>query len=297
MRNSLLSIVAGAGLAVMAASAQADTYTLTNATSVEAYKGSNPTGFFQGSPYGSYWGTNVGNGPNDIYNTTGATFTWTNNVLDIQFTTGFSGVDSRYQSQYGVTVYAADIFLKSGGGSALPGPNGFNYAIALGFDTPEGGLTAGLYSVSSLETSQDIWKNRSQFTYGGAFAPTAGCTASGCSPSELSPTVLTGGSLVGGLGAITTAVNYTPGSGGSLGTMDIKLTANNQAGLNALETVFGPGFDIFWGTGDCSNAPIWGDVPDFGPSIPEPASLALFASALLGVAAVRRGKRQRGLPA
>jgi hypothetical protein len=285
-------MVAGASLAVWAASAQADTYTLTNNTSVEAYKNTSPNAIFQSSPYGSYWGPDVSSGPNDYYHTSGATFTWTGNVLDIQFTTGFAGVDSRYQSQYGVTIYAADIFLKAGGGSALPGPNGFNYAIALGFDTPEGGLSAGLYSVSSLETSQDIWSSgRSHFTYGGLFAPNSSCTASGCSNSELSPTVLTGGSLVGGLGAVTTTVNYTPGSGGALGTMDVKLTANNQNGLNALATVFGPGFDVFWGTGDCSNAPIWGDIPDFGPSVPEPASLALFASALLGWTVLRRRKQ------
>jgi hypothetical protein len=284
MRRFLHSFVAGVALVGgWATASYADTAVINpNNTEVEAYKGTNPTAFFSGSPYGSYWGSNVGGANGGIYQTTGATFTWTGNVLDIQFTTGFSGIDSRYQSQSGVTIYAADIFIKSGGGSALPGPTGFNYAIALGIDTPDGGLAAGLYSVSSELTSQDIWGSRTQFTYGGAFAPTSSCNASGCATSEASPTVLTGGSAVGGANAVSVVTSYLPGSGGALGTMDVKLTANDAAGMAALATVFGDGFDVFWGTGDCSNAPIWGDVADFGStSVPEPGSLAVLASALL----------------
>jgi hypothetical protein len=294
MPTFLRSLIVGLAVAWWAAAAQADPVTINpNTTVVEAYNGTSPTQFFSGSPYGAYWGPNVGGASDPVYQTTGATFTWTgNNVIDIQFTTGFSGVDSRYQSQYGVTVYAADIFLKSGGGTSLPGPGGFNYAIALGFDTPDGGLSAGLYSVSSELTSQNVWGGRTQFDYGGAFAPGSSCNASGCATSELSPTVLTGGSLVGGNGAVTTSVNYTAGSGGALGTMDVTLTANNAAGIAALATVFNDSFDVFWGTGDCSNAPIWGDVTDFtDPPIPEPGSLSLLATALLGWTILQRRRR------
>jgi hypothetical protein len=78
--------------------------------------------------------------------------------------------------------------------------------------------------------------------------------------------------------------------------MDVKLTANNAAGLAALNTVFGDGFDVFWGTGDCSNAPIWGDVTDFTNQVPEPGSLAALASALL-LWTIMQQRRQRAVAA
>jgi len=288
MRRWLHSLAAGIVAAGWATASHADPVTIDpNTTQVEAYKGTNPVGFFSNSPYGSDWGPNVGGSGNGIYQTTAATFSWVGNTIDIKFTTGFSGVDSSYQSQYGVTIYAADIFIKSGGGTTLPGPGGFNYAIALGLDGPDGGLTAGLYSVTSELTSQDIWGSRTQFTYGGAFAPASSCTASGCTDYEASPTVLTGGTPVGGIGS--TLVSYAPGVGGALGTLDVQLTVSDPS---ILQTVFGDGFDVFWGTGDCSNAPIWGDVTDFSdPPIPEPGSLALLASALLLWTALRRRRQ------
>lgn len=64
------------------------------------------------------------------------------------------------------------------------------------------------------------------------------------------------------------------------------------AGLTTLENLFANNaFDIFWGTGDCSNAPIWGNVASL-THVPEPSSLALFATAAFGFRIMRRRKRK-----
>jgi len=276
-----------------AATAAASTFTINNGlggstptTLVEAYSGNSPDNFFTPTSYGSQWGPNISN-PGDPYSTTGATITWTGNTITFQFDTTFPanstqpGVDTTYTKQ---PVYAADIFIKSTGGSAVPQYNQFDYAIALGFtQAADGGLSAGLYQVSSAKTSQDIWTSRTGFVYGGEYAPTSTCGTAGCTGGQLSPTVLTGG---------TQQSDITVGTTFGTGTMDVSVTATDAAGLAELNAIFGNGdFDIFWGTGDCSNAPIWGDVTLTNNNVPEPGSVGLLASALLGFAVFCRRRR------
>ena len=276
----LLGAACLSGLATVAA---ASPIVIPNSTEVEAYNGTNPTGGFFG---GNFWGGNIGS---PTYSTPQATISFVGDTVDIKFTTGFSGTDTTYDTpQYGnVTVHAADIFLKSGGGSAIPGPGGFDYAISLGLDTADGGMAAGLYTTASEETSQDIWGGRTQFYYGGAYATAGTCpvNVAGCANSQEAPTVLTSGTQVAG-------VNVTTSS--TAGTFDVKL-AGTGSGIGQLEGLFSD-FDIFWGTGDCSNAPIWGNVAGL-TNVPEPSSLALLASAVFGFAFLRRRKRKAAVVA
>jgi hypothetical protein len=290
-------LVAGASLLGWAGVAAAGpVVTINNTTEVETYTGTTASnGFFGG---GDYWGANIGA---PIFNTPTATISFVGNTVDIKFTTGlYQGVDNSFNP----TVYGADVFLKSGGGAALPvpGTSFFNYGIALGFDAADGGhATAGLYSIPVTSTdgttykgSTDIWGTRSSDTYGGAYAA-AGCTltSSTCAGSQASPTVLTGGALVNGI-SVSTASTAPVGSS-TTGSLDVLLTATGTgatlaANLATLSGLFS-NFDIFWGTGDCSNAPIWGNVAGL-TRVPEPSSLALLATAAIGLRIMRRRKRK-----
>lgn len=292
---NLSVLLAAACLPGWATVAAAGSVTLDNTTEVESYNGSSPTNGFFGS--GDYWGSNIGQ---PTYNTPSATITYVGNVVNIVFQTGlYKGTDTTYDTpQYGnVTVDAADIFLKSGGGSNIPAPGGFNIGISLGFDAADGGLTAGLYDVTSEKTSTQIWGSRTQFDYGGAFSTAGKCAVNqaSCSTagaSELAPTVITGGTADGGVGGVLVQTFSTPPVGASTtGTLDVQLTGETAAGDLALAQLFGNNFDLFWGTGDCSNAPIWGNVAALN-NVPEPSSLALLATAGFGFRIMRRRKRK-----
>jgi len=282
---------------------------------------------------GSTWqSTGIGS---PTYNTPQASVAWTQvgNTQDfssvtISFVTGLAtGLDTSYQSSNGVTIDAADIFIKSGGGTVLPGAGGssyYNYGISLGFTGGSGGgvneggnSSAGLYALAAnptnnhqYQTSQDIWdtSSHSGFTYGGEYAPSSDFSGVGapcstgnptCSAAQAAPTVLDAGNgnalVCGTSGAndITTTVN--PGAqNGVSDVLSVTLSASGSC-QNQLYNIFSQ-FDIFWGTGDCSNAPIWGDLTTTTGGInnrpvPEPSSLMLLVSGLLGLPLLRRRRR------
>lgn len=272
----------------------------------------------------SYWGPNVGSattGGGD-YQTTGLTATYAAGNGSTSFGSVTLTFDTNFAANPGLvdsvccgrSVYAADIFIKSNAAGDTVPPQSFNFAISLGVTQEtsyDGGIAEGLYEGTTQtpltdKTSQQIWGSSGiDAVYGGAFASESSfanggpCTegSSTCSASEASPTVLTGGALQTNIGVSVTQCETdscsaagAPTPAGGEPTLTVTLTADNAAGGSELSSIFSD-FDIFWGTGDCSNAPIWGNVAGLTSAVPEPSSLALLLTAAIGIFVIRRRKR------
>jgi hypothetical protein len=273
MVNFKYGILSAAGLLVFAVSAPtlAATMTIENSTWAESYNGTSAYPFFSGSNWGASVGAPTYETTQLIVSTPAA------NTIDFQFTTGFNGNDTTYDTPaYGnVVVRYADIFLNPVL-SAAP-PSSYGYAIVLGDETANGGLSKpGLYQVTSYETSQDIWGSRNQFVYGGEYAPT-NATDSGpnLSEAQAAPTVVTGGILLS---------DWTVSDSYANGILDVELSTSDTALFDQLTS----NYDLFWGTGDCDNAPFFAAVD---APVPEPGSLLLLATALGGLSLVRLRQR------
>jgi hypothetical protein len=294
--------LAGLGWALPAAHAESITYD--NDTEVAYYNGGSP----QEQSGDVYWDTtpsNGGIGGEPVFFTPSVTVGMTSNSKtgDSTVTISFStGLYSGSTNVGGTNVYAADIFI--GSASSTPN-NNYTYAIALGFDSADGGYslaagTGGLYKLpttntsNSYDTSSDIWGSRTKYTYGGAYAKIGSCAANAnpttCSAANVSPTVLKSN---GGSSAVNDTSVTVSGSDTSSGAADGTLTITITGLTSTIDSIFDD-FDLFWGTGDCSNAPIWEDV-NLSTAVPEPSTLALLASALALAAALVRRRRRAAL--
>ena len=287
MHRLLLHAAALTVLTAFATHAQAGTVVIQNTTNNVSWltgSGGGPVNFYNN-------GTSaVGTGPvGDDFATSQLSLTTTqltggSYAIDLQYTTLFSG--SETAGNY--AVYYPDIFLRSSSSGYSNAP--FDYAVSLGQEGANGGLSAGLYTVSSYLTSQQVWASRPGFIYTGQYAST-----SAYQPGQAgfagynAPVVLTGGTQLAGA-AVTTGQQV-----GSSYIVDVQLTL-----AAAQAAVFASGFDVFWGTGDCSNGSFLASFGSMaataatpGP-VPEPATLVLLAAGLASLVVVRRAAGEPG---
>lgn len=198
-------------------------------------------------------------GDNNIFQTSQIVTSMMGSTLKLTITTNFADEYAAGINIGGVLVNAADIFIRQTGS----GPT-WTHAITLG----KQGLPAGFFAVNNFATSIDIHAPLgAPFTYGGNWYT---CDNGGdpCVAGTVAPVRVTSGQQ-----DLAKTVSVS-----TIGTNTIIVTVSNWS-LSQ--------FDLFWGTGDCSNDAIYGGVDT---QVSEPASLALLGMGLLGLAAIRRRK-------
>lgn len=257
-------------VSLFALGAQAAPIILNDVVDVAATNGVNPYGSYSSSTFadqlrgGKYWGDAVGTN----FDTSKIEVSSSGTTASFKFFTKFDGDE-------GLTHYA-DIFIDT---IDPDHPGSFDFGISLGMQTGNGGAaTAGLYSLApanSFKTSQDVWSGRTSYVYGGWYSFHSDPGA----PFYKSPTVVTGNATRLTDWSLLSSVTDL---GGGNYVLNVDITAPNAAAFNSIFTAF----DVFWGTGDCSNDAIWGEVAL--PSVPEPATFALFGLGLFGLAVARR---------
>ncbi len=273
--RNLMTIAFGTALVVLGAvaahAAPVVVATISDQVDVASYKGLSPHDFSNGNTFlgverpapnnVQHWGDAVqgANGAHP-FDTQSIKVTRDNaaNKLTIDLYTKFKGED--------LGAKYADLFFDT----ATPAPDSFNYAIALGSQT----RAAGVYANATFKTSQDIWATKSG-TYGGGFQFNP--SAPGYDPAffSKSPVRNLTGAQQSEFSVVVTRL-------GSVGAYDLRVEITSTTNLDLFNN-----FDIFWGTADCSNDAIWGQVvSDTGA--PAPGALALLGLGLLGIAGMNR---------
>jgi hypothetical protein len=269
----VVAILAQAAPASAACVSSAGVYC--DATKIQAYRGT--------SPY-KYTGTGfTSSGVGDVIQSAGHPFNTDRLVADLTTHRGVTTLELKFYTAFNgndLGARYADIFL----GNNASKPNSFGYALSLAHQTANGGASlAGLYNVSgagAYKTSTQIWKSKSNATYGGAFKGTDGIFRS-------SPVVVTKTATL--KSNFTTRISETASGDASFPYLvDVKLSASNSDFL----ALFGAGLSVFWGTADCSNDVIQAFIAYAPRAVPEPLTASIFAAGICGLAFMRiRRKR------
>ena len=308
--KSRLSIAVGAigalvavGTMNVAVAAPVVVATITDRLDSAATNGLNDYGNYSSSTFinrvagGKHWGDSIQDAQ-DPFDTQEIKITRDDAAKTITFDmkTYFNGND-------GITHYP-DLFIDTGtANSSTNRPDHFNYAISLGEEVSNGGMyqvdslghaildshgnkigAKGLYSITSFETSQDIWKTRTNYVYGGYVQFKPGTAGYDPNMALVPPTVLTAGMLQSAYTVSTSKTVIGHDSTLNKDIYDLSVVVTSTTNLNLFNN-----FDVFWGTGDCSNDAIWGQVAS--NAVPAPSALLLMGFGLAGLAETRRRRK------